>query len=91
MQETNWMILVLAFNIINTYNLDRITSGFTCALKISAHVQWHNNGCLLQIAMSKTIPEIYLHVQTNKEDAINFYKKFGLEITETVKKYLHKH
>ncbi|KAJ4951654.1 hypothetical protein NE237_028486 [Protea cynaroides] len=31
--------------------------------------------------------EIYLHVQTNNEDAINFYKNFGFEITDTIKNY----
>ncbi|CAN0877644.1 N-alpha-acetyltransferase 50 [Linum grandiflorum] len=33
------------------------------------------------------VPEIYLHVQTNNEDAINFYKKFGFEITDTIQNY----
>ncbi|KAI7994299.1 N-alpha-acetyltransferase 50 [Camellia lanceoleosa] len=31
--------------------------------------------------------EIYLHVQTNNEDAISFYKKFGFEITDTIQNY----
>jgi len=31
--------------------------------------------------------EIYLHVQTNNEDAIKFYKKFGFEITDTIQNY----
>ncbi|KAH1107686.1 hypothetical protein J1N35_011454 [Gossypium stocksii] len=35
----------------------------------------------------QNIPETYLHVQTNNEDPINFYKKFGFEITETIKNY----
>lgn len=35
----------------------------------------------------QNISEIYLHVQTNNEDAINFYKKFGFEITDTIHNY----
>ncbi|XP_016738733.1 N-alpha-acetyltransferase 50 isoform X1 [Gossypium hirsutum] len=42
---------------------------------------------VLYLCSKQNIPEIYLHVQTNNEDAINFYKKFGFEITETIKKY----
>ncbi|XP_052883818.1 uncharacterized protein LOC108453089 [Gossypium arboreum] len=42
---------------------------------------------VLYLCSKQNIPEIYLHVQTNNEDATNFYKKFGFEITETIKKY----
>ncbi|XP_022751654.1 N-alpha-acetyltransferase 50-like [Durio zibethinus] len=42
---------------------------------------------VLDLCSKQSIPEIYLRVQTNNEDAINFYKKFGFKITETIKNY----
>ncbi|KAH1074016.1 hypothetical protein J1N35_026344 [Gossypium stocksii] len=42
---------------------------------------------VLDLCSKQNIPEIHLHVQANNEDAINFYKKFGFEITETIKNY----
>lgn len=42
---------------------------------------------VLDLCSKKNIGEIYLHVQTNNEDAINFYKKFGFEITDTIHNY----
>ncbi|KAK7839262.1 n-alpha-acetyltransferase 50 [Quercus suber] len=42
---------------------------------------------VLELCSKQNISETYLHVQTNNEDAINFYKKFGFEITDTIKNY----
>jgi ribosomal protein S18 acetylase RimI-like enzyme len=36
------------------------------------------------------IDELYLHVQVSNTGAIEFYQKFGFEITETIEKY-YKH
>ncbi|KAF9435709.1 N-alpha-acetyltransferase 50 [Entomortierella beljakovae] len=33
------------------------------------------------------IAKLYLHVQTNNEEALEFYKKYGFEIAETIENY----
>lgn len=42
---------------------------------------------VLDLCPKQNISEIYLHVQTNNEDAIKFYKKFEFEITDTIQNY----
>lgn len=42
---------------------------------------------VIDLCAKQNISEVYLHVQTNNEDAINFYKKFEFEITETIQNY----
>ncbi|KAJ6856470.1 N-alpha-acetyltransferase 50-like [Populus alba x Populus x berolinensis] len=42
---------------------------------------------VLDLCSKQNISEIYLHVQTNNEDALNFYKKFGFEIKDTIQNY----
>ncbi|KAL9376280.1 hypothetical protein Peur_030400 [Populus x canadensis] len=42
---------------------------------------------VLDLCSKQNISEIYLHVQTNNEDALNFYKKSGFEITDTIQNY----
>lgn len=42
---------------------------------------------VIDLCSKQNVSEIYLHVQTNNDDAIHFYKKFGFEITETIQNY----
>lgn len=42
---------------------------------------------VLEMCSKQNMCEIYLHVQTNNEDAIKFYKKFGFKITDTIQNY----
>lgn len=44
----------------------------------------------IDYAKKANIQELYLHVQENNNGAIEFYKKFGFEITETLENY-YKH
>ncbi|CAA7409922.1 unnamed protein product [Spirodela intermedia] len=45
---------------------------------------------ILALSARQGIAEIYMHVQTNNDDAIAFYKKFGFEIKETITNYYAK-
>ncbi|VFQ97654.1 unnamed protein product [Cuscuta campestris] len=42
---------------------------------------------VLDLCAKQNISEIYLHVQTNNDDAIKFYQKFGFQITDTIHNY----
>ncbi|KAI3990856.1 hypothetical protein MKX01_006359 [Papaver californicum] len=42
---------------------------------------------VIDLSSKQNVAEVYLHVQTNNDDALNFYKKFGFEVTETIKNY----
>lgn len=42
---------------------------------------------VLDYAQRKGIDNIYLHVQINNTGAIEFYKKFGFEIVDTIEDY----
>ena len=35
----------------------------------------------------KSIAEIYLHVQTNNEEGLAFYKKFGFDVIRKIENY----
>ncbi|XP_028778463.1 N-alpha-acetyltransferase 50-like [Neltuma alba] len=42
---------------------------------------------VLDLSSKENISEVYLHVVADNGDAINFYKKFGFEKTETIGNY----
>ncbi|XP_059459633.1 uncharacterized protein LOC132189117 isoform X2 [Corylus avellana] len=42
---------------------------------------------VLDLCSKQNVSEVYLRVQTNNENAINFYKKFGFETKATIENY----
>jgi len=48
------------------------------------------NHTLAEARKQDKASEVYLHVQTNNDDAVNFYKKHDFEITETITGYYRK-
>ncbi|KAF3630435.1 N-alpha-acetyltransferase 50 [Capsicum baccatum] len=42
---------------------------------------------VLDLCAKQNVSDIYLHVHTINEDAINFYKKFGFEVTDKIQNY----
>lgn len=42
---------------------------------------------LFEASQDSNIREAYLHVQTNNEEAIQFYKQFSFEVGEVVANY----
>lgn len=59
-----------------------ISTGCSAGTKLLNHI--------LALSARQGIAEIYMHVQTNNDDAIAFYTKFGFEIKETIKNYYAK-
>ncbi|THU46235.1 hypothetical protein C4D60_Mb09t02810 [Musa balbisiana] len=53
--------------------------GLGIGTKLLSHV--------LDLSCKQNISEVYLHVQTNNDDAIAFYKKFGFEVIDTIQNY----
>ncbi|KAG5591774.1 hypothetical protein H5410_042288, partial [Solanum commersonii] len=53
--------------------------GLGIGTKLLSHV--------LDLSTKQNNREIYLHVQTSNEDAIDFYKKSGFDVTVTIKNY----
>ncbi len=42
---------------------------------------------LSSVHLHPNVARIYLHVQTSNEEAITLYRKFGFDISETIKDY----
>jgi ribosomal protein S18 acetylase RimI-like enzyme len=65
-----------------------------CILTLALLAPYRNRGIgtkLLAYVMAEAsrlkVSSVYLHVQTNNDLALNFYKKNGFEVTETIEKY----
>ncbi|XP_010254291.1 PREDICTED: N-alpha-acetyltransferase 50 [Nelumbo nucifera] len=72
-KESSVRVYIMTLGVLAPYR------GLGVGTKLLNHV--------LDLCSNQNITEVYLHVQTNNEDAINFYKKFGFEITETIQNY----
>ncbi|KAK6116869.1 hypothetical protein DH2020_049399 [Rehmannia glutinosa] len=79
LKKLNTALFPVRYN--DKYYADALASGeFTkLGTKLVNHV--------LDLCAKQSIGEVYLHVQTNNDEAIKFYKKFGFEITETIHNY----
>ncbi len=54
--------------------------GFCAGTKLLKHV-------LDLCEQDQSILDVYLHVQINNNEAIEFYRKFGFDITDTIRNY----
>lgn len=61
----------------------RLGIGTKMVEHVLAYVESKNEKC----QDDQKFVSIFLHVQVNNEDAIEFYKRFGFEIVETRKNY----
>ncbi|KAF9114346.1 N-alpha-acetyltransferase 50 [Mortierella sp. AM989] len=52
--------------------------------KLLAHIM---ENAELPSSSDPKIAKVYLHVQTNNEEALEFYKKHGFQVAETIKDY----
>ncbi|KAJ3445983.1 n-alpha-acetyltransferase 50 [Anaeramoeba flamelloides] len=75
--QGNYRCYILTFSVLETYRREGI--GSELLRKVL-------NFC----REDEEIKEVYLHVQVSNDLAIEFYKKFGFQITETVKGYYKK-
>ncbi|KAJ6228775.1 n-alpha-acetyltransferase 50 [Anaeramoeba flamelloides] len=73
----NYRCYILTFSVLETYRREGI--GSELLRKVLTYCR-----------EDEEIKEVYLHVQVSNDLAIEFYKKFGFQITETVKDY-YKH
>ncbi len=44
----------------------------------------------VESAKKKEVEDVYLHVQVSNDDALNFYKKQGFLVADTIKDYYKK-
>ncbi|URE28704.1 FR47-like protein [Musa troglodytarum] len=79
LKKLNTALFPVRYN--DKYYADALASGdFTkLGTKLLSHV--------LDLSCKQNTSEVYLHVQTNNDDAIAFYKKFGFEIVDTIQNY----
>lgn len=60
--------------------------------RFSSLLSYHGAGTkllnhVLDLCAKQNVSDIYLHVHTINEEAINFYKKFGFEVTDKISNY----
>lgn len=78
--------LCIILDILDFWNLTKSENLYFCLNDFALGKQLFEE-VFSQVSKDKEIKYIYLHVQVGNSTALEFYKKYGFEVTETIKNY----